>query len=75
MCLDIYFTFCASGILFLVVESQSYIVKCDIICHLHIFSVFEGDLSETIPVVHTAIAGCRIIGRLCTGKIVYSYVM
>ena len=26
------------------------------------YSVFEGELSEVIPVVHTSIAGCRIIG-------------
>ncbi|KAK9885786.1 hypothetical protein WA026_013655 [Henosepilachna vigintioctopunctata] len=32
------------------------------------YSVFEGELSETIPVVHASIAGCRIIGRLCAGN-------
>ncbi|KAL3284772.1 hypothetical protein HHI36_018915 [Cryptolaemus montrouzieri] len=32
------------------------------------YSVFEGELSETIPVVHASIAGCRIIGRLCVGN-------
>lgn len=32
------------------------------------YSVFEGELSETIPVVHASIAGCRIIGRMCVGK-------
>ena len=31
-------------------------------------SVFEGELSETIPVVHASIAGCRIIGRMCVGE-------
>ena len=31
-------------------------------------SVFEGELAETIPVVHTSIAGCRIIGRLSVGN-------
>ena len=31
-------------------------------------SVFEGELSETIPVVHTSIAGCRIIGRMCVAN-------
>lgn len=39
--------------------------------HLKVFfysSVFEGELSETIPVVHASIAGCRIIGRMCVGK-------
>ena len=34
-----------------------------------IFSVFEGELSETIPVVHVSLAGCRIIGRMCVGKV------
>lgn len=28
------------------------------------YSVFEGELSDVIPVVHASIAGCRIIGRL-----------
>jgi len=32
------------------------------------YSVFEGELSDTIPVVHTSIAGCRIIGRMCVGN-------
>jgi hypothetical protein len=32
-----------------------------------IFSVFERELSDIIPVVHTSIAGCRIIGRLSVG--------
>lgn len=32
------------------------------------YSVFEGELSETIPVVHTSLAGCRIIGRMCVGN-------
>ncbi|XP_014666756.1 PREDICTED: eukaryotic translation initiation factor 6 [Priapulus caudatus] len=32
------------------------------------YSVFEGELSDIIPVVHTSIAGCRIIGRLCVGN-------
>ncbi|XP_060775115.1 eukaryotic translation initiation factor 6 isoform X1 [Neoarius graeffei] len=32
------------------------------------YSVFEGELSETIPVVHASIAGCRIIGRMCVGN-------
>uniref|UniRef100_K1QE16 Eukaryotic translation initiation factor 6 n=1 Tax=Magallana gigas TaxID=29159 RepID=K1QE16_MAGGI len=29
------------------------------------YSVFEGELSEAIPVVHCSLAGCRIIGRMC----------
>ncbi|CAI5777972.1 eukaryotic translation initiation factor 6 [Podarcis lilfordi] len=32
------------------------------------YSVFEGELSDTIPVVHASIAGCRIIGRMCVGN-------
>ncbi|CAC5403973.1 eukaryotic translation initiation factor 6 [Mytilus edulis] len=32
------------------------------------YSVFEGELSETIPVVHVSLAGCRIIGRMCVGN-------
>lgn len=32
------------------------------------YSVFEGELSDVIPVIHTSIAGCRIIGRLCVGN-------
>lgn len=32
------------------------------------FSVFESELSETIPVVHASVGGCRIIGRMCVGN-------
>ncbi|KAL5466984.1 hypothetical protein EMCRGX_G031149 [Ephydatia muelleri] len=32
------------------------------------YSVFEGELSDAIPVVYTSIAGCRIVGRLCVGN-------
>ncbi|CAD5117752.1 DgyrCDS6499 [Dimorphilus gyrociliatus] len=32
------------------------------------YSIFEGELSEQIPVIHTSIGGCRIIGRLCVGN-------
>ncbi|XP_064640700.1 eukaryotic translation initiation factor 6-like [Lineus longissimus] len=32
------------------------------------YSVFEGELSEVIPVVHTSIGSCRIIGTLCVGN-------
>lgn len=31
-------------------------------------SVFEAELSEQIPVIHTSINGCRIIGRLTVGN-------
>lgn len=33
-----------------------------------VFSVFEAELSEVIPVIHTSINGCRIIGRLTVGN-------
>lgn len=32
------------------------------------YSVFEAELSETIPVIHASLAGCRIIGRMCVGN-------
>jgi len=32
------------------------------------YSVFEGELADTIPVVHTSIAGTRIVGRMCVGN-------
>merc|ERR1712062_68415 len=32
------------------------------------YSVFEGELGDTIPVIHTSIAGCRIIGRMVVGN-------
>jgi len=32
------------------------------------YSVFESELSDTVPVVHASIAGCRIIGRMCVGN-------
>ncbi|CAH1252606.1 EIF6 [Branchiostoma lanceolatum] len=32
------------------------------------YSVFEAELSDVIPVVHTTIAGCRIIGRMTVGN-------
>ncbi|XP_022902079.1 eukaryotic translation initiation factor 6 [Onthophagus taurus] len=32
------------------------------------YSTFEGELSDNIPVVHTSLAGCRIIGRMCVGN-------
>ncbi|KAK3085391.1 hypothetical protein FSP39_002659 [Pinctada imbricata] len=38
------------------------------ICHGNSRSVFEGELSETIPVIHASLAGCRIIGRMCVGN-------
>eukprot|EP00761_Pharyngomonas_kirbyi_P012048 gb/GECH01012075.1/.p1 GENE.gb/GECH01012075.1/~~gb/GECH01012075.1/.p1 ORF type:complete len:245 (+),score=52.09 gb/GECH01012075.1/:1-735(+) len=32
------------------------------------YSVFETELAEHIPVVRSSIAGCRIVGSLCTGN-------
>ncbi|ROT76376.1 eukaryotic translation initiation factor 6 [Penaeus vannamei] len=32
------------------------------------YSIFEEHLSEVIPVVHTSIAGCRIVGSMVTGN-------
>lgn len=32
------------------------------------YSVFESDLSSQIPVIHTSIAGTRIVGRLVAGN-------
>ena len=32
-------------------------------------SIFEGELSDVIPVVRVSLAGCRIIGRMCAGMI------
>jgi len=32
------------------------------------YSIFESELAEHIPVVHTSIAGTRIIGRMCVGN-------
>jgi translation initiation factor 6 len=35
---------------------------------LMLFSVFEAELGDVIPVVHTSIGGTRIIGRLTAGN-------
>ncbi|KAK3754069.1 hypothetical protein RRG08_024147 [Elysia crispata] len=32
------------------------------------YSVFEGELGDSVPVVHASIAGCRVIGRMCVGN-------
>lgn len=32
------------------------------------YSVFESELADHIPVIHTTIAGCRIVGRLTAGN-------
>lgn len=39
------------------------------ISFLTLFSVFESELSDVIPVVHASIAGTRIIGRLTAGTL------
>ena len=33
------------------------------------YSVFEQELADHIPVVHTSIAGCRFVGRVTVGKL------
>lgn len=33
-----------------------------------LYSVYEAELADTIPVIHASIAGCRIIGRLTVGN-------
>jgi translation initiation factor 6 len=35
---------------------------------LFLFSVFESELAEVMPVIFTSIAGCRVIGRLTAGR-------
>lgn len=32
------------------------------------YSIFEGELSDVIPVIHASVGGCRIIGRLTAGN-------
>ncbi|XP_074028073.1 eukaryotic translation initiation factor 6 [Leptinotarsa decemlineata] len=32
------------------------------------YSTFQSELGQTIPVIHTALSGCRIIGRMCVGN-------
>jgi len=32
------------------------------------YSIFEGELSDHIPVIHATIAGCRFIGRMTCGN-------
>ncbi|CAB0027927.1 unnamed protein product [Trichogramma brassicae] len=32
------------------------------------YSAFEAELDEAIPVIHTSLAGCRIIGRMCVAN-------
>lgn len=37
-------------------------------CDVSFGSTFEGELIDSIPVIHTSLAGCRIIGRMCVGN-------
>jgi hypothetical protein len=39
-------------------------VFCLCLC---LYSTFESELADAIPVVKTSISGTRIIGRLCAG--------
>lgn len=32
------------------------------------YSVFEAALADHIPVIHTTVAGCRFVGRVCVGE-------
>jgi len=32
------------------------------------YSVFESELADHIPVIHTSIAGCRFVGRVTVGN-------
>lgn len=32
------------------------------------YSVFEGELADHIPVIHTSVAGCRFVGRVTVGN-------
>jgi hypothetical protein len=36
------------------------------------YSIFEQELIDHIPVVHTSIAGCRFVGRVTVGKSIAS---
>lgn len=37
-------------------------------CYFTVNSVFEAELKDVIPIIHTSIAGTRIIGSLCVGN-------
>ena len=36
------------------------------------YSVFEQELADHIPVIHTSIAGCRFVGRVVVGAYIHS---
>jgi len=42
---------------------------CAIQGSTNFYSVFEAELGEVIPIVHTSIGGTRIIGRLTAGEL------
>lgn len=37
------------------------------------YSVFEQELADHIPVIHTSIAGCRFVGRVVVGTLTIKY--
>lgn len=54
----------------------NYLHELFFYCHLlqysfdfisSVFSTFESEFSDVIPVVHASIADTRIVGRLCVG--------
>lgn len=46
----------------------SHSLRYHVIYFYFIISVFEGELSDAIPVVYASIGDCRIVGRLCVGE-------
>ncbi len=36
------------------------------------YGAFETELADHIPVIHTSVAGCRFVGRVTVGTILYS---
>ena len=41
-----------------------YSMQMHVFC---LYSTFESELADAIPIVKTSIGGTRIIGRLCAG--------
>ena len=39
------------------------------------YGAFETELADHIPVIHTSVAGCRFVGRVTVGTILYSLVI
>jgi translation initiation factor 6 len=48
-------------VFFFLLRVRTLIVCCFI-------SIFEGELSDYMPIVHTTIGDCRVVGRLTTGS-------